>query len=92
MICKKSLGVTLGHVRKGKMKCLAGLVACFNKATVGGGCKWVAWPLSMGGVLPMLASSRILGIKPGLDVFGLFIGDFWCARRDWFDSTTLESF
>ena len=65
----KGRGVTLKHVRKGTMKCLVGLVACFSEATVGGACKWVAWPCGMGGVLPVLASSETLGIKPGLDVF-----------------------
>ena len=52
----------------------------------------MAWPLGMGGVLVVLASSESLGIKGGLDVFGVFIGVFRCAGRDWFDSTTSESF
>ena len=42
------------------MKCLAGLVAYFSEATVGGGCKWVAWPLGMGGVLPVFVRLNIL--------------------------------
>ena len=75
----KGLRFALEHVREGTMKCLAGLVACFSEATVGGGCKWVAWPLGMGGVLPVLAGSETLGIKPGLDFFGVFVGIIRCA-------------
>ena len=87
----KSLGVVLDHIWKGTIKCLAGFVACVSEATVGRGCKWVAWPLGIGGVLPMLVSSEILGIKPALAVFGAFVGVFGCVGQDWFGNT-LESF
>ena len=70
----EGLGVTLEHIRKCTIKCLAGLVACFCKAMVGRACKWVTWLLGMGGVLPVLVSSEILGIKPGLDVFVYLLG------------------
>ena len=49
---------------------------CVSEATVGGGCKWVAWPLGMSGVLPALVISETVGSKPGLDVFGFFVGVF----------------
>ena len=47
----------------------------------------MAWPLGMGSVLLVLASSETLGIKPGLGVFGVSIRIFGCVVRDWFDGT-----
>ena len=66
--------IMLEYIRKGMMKCLAGFVTCFSEARVGRGCKWVAWPLGMSNVLLVLATSETLGIKPGLNVFDVFVG------------------
>ena len=88
----KDLGIMLNYVRKGTMECLPSFVIYLGKATVGGGCKWVAWPLGISSVLLVLVSSETPGIKPRLDVFCVFIEVFGCAVQDWFDSTILKSF
>ena len=69
----KGLGVMLEHVREGTMKCLAGLVACFREATVAEDVS--GWHSPLVWVL-YFQCSKTLGIKPGLEVFGMFIHSF----------------
>ena len=74
------------------MECIACFIISPSGCTVSKGGKSVAWFLGMGCVLPNLAFSEALSIKLGMDAFHKFTGVVGYAGRDWFDSTTSESF
>ena len=56
------------------MKNLARFMAWLDECTVSRGCKWVAWPLVICYMLPVLMCSEALGVKPRFDTFLMLVG------------------